>query len=204
MRGYRLTGYDELPRTGLPPVFGGEHEYIQYVSALTRASAIADASFLWWAIRPSLAFPTIELRICDSVTEVNSAVAIASLYRCLVRRLACDAEFGVKPSPMLRAIAEENRWQIQCDGLDAVIIDIETMDPTGARMAIRKLMSDLSDEADALGCIDEFAAIDGIMKRGTSADRQIDILHRSLDSGASDREAVQAVLDWLLEASNAE
>lgn len=201
MRGYRLTGYDELPRTGLPPVFSDDAEYDRFVAALTRAGAVSDASFLWWAIRPSLKFPTLELRICDSVTDVGTAVAIGSLYRCLVRRLVLDRAFGPAPSPMIRAIAEENRWQVQCDGLDAIIIDPETMEPVGARMAIENLLDALAPEAAAFDCAGEFARIRAIMREGTSADRQIAIYAASLENAASEAEALEAVLDWLLRAT---
>lgn len=203
MRGYRLTGYDELPRTGLPPAFASEAEYEHYVGALISAGAIADASYLWWAIRPALKFPTLELRICDSVTDVRAAGAIASLYRCLVRRLSLDAGFGVAPSPLMRALAEENRWQVQCDGLDAVIVDIATLAPIGVREGVRHLAAALGEDAHALGCLGAFAAIETILAEGTSADRQIDLYHRTLEAGASDEEAIAAVLAWLLAASAA-
>ena len=201
MCGYRLTGYDELPRTGLPPYFAEQADYDRYVGALVRAGAMADESFLWWAVRPSLRFPTLELRVCDSVTDVNAAVAIAALYRCLVRRLALDERFGASPSPMLRAIAEENRWQIQCDGLDGVIVDVETLEPVSVRAAIRGLAASLQGDALALDCRGEFEAIERILREGTSADRQIAIFTESIDRGATDAEAAQAVLDWLLKAS---
>ncbi|NWG91135.1 MAG: carboxylate-amine ligase [Parvularculaceae bacterium] len=201
MCGYRLTGYDELPRTGLPPYFAEQADYDRYVGALVRAGAMADESYLWWAVRPSLRFPTLELRICDSVTDVNAAVAIAALYRCLVRRLALDQRFGANPSSMLRAIAEENRWQIQCDGLDAVIVDVDTLEPIGARAAVRELAAKLESDARALGCLGELEAIEKILREGTSADRQIALFTEAIERGASEAEATQAVLDWLLRAS---
>ncbi len=203
MRGYRLTGYDELPRTGAAPVFADEEQYERYVGALTRAGAIPDASYIWWAIRPSLNFPTLELRICDSVTDVRAAVAIATLYRCFIRRIVRDETFGATPSAMLRAIAEENRWQAQCDGLDAVIIDVETLAPIGARMAIRKLLGDLAADAAALGCEADLLGIETILENGTSADRQIALFLEATEGGAAESDAVKPVLDWLLAESAA-
>lgn len=201
MRGYRLTGYDELPRTGLPPVFADDAEYRRFADALKGARAVADESYLWWAIRPSLRYPTLELRICDSVTDVRAAVAIASLYRCLIRRLARDAGFGPAPSPMLRAIAEENRWQIQCDGLDATIVDVVTLEPVDVRSAIRALLTALAPDAEALDVVPEFDRIGGILEQGTSADRQIALYYEALDAGASEAAALERVLSWLLDAS---
>ncbi len=203
MRGYRLTGYDELPRTGMPPVLRDDGEYEQFSAALVRAGAIEDASFIWWALRPSMRFPTLELRICDSVTDVRAATAIASFFRCLVRRLARDNAFGASPSPMLRAIADENRWQIQCDGLDAVLIDIETMEPIAAKTAIRRLMGDLQPDADDLGVADEYVVIERILQDGASADRQINIYQSAIEAGADEPEAIARVIEWLARASMA-
>ena len=88
--GYRLAAYDEMPRTGLPELFRTKEDYDAYVAALVWAKIIPDASYIWWAIRPSLANPTIELRVADSCTRLDDAVAIAALFRCLVRALDRD------------------------------------------------------------------------------------------------------------------
>src|SRR6185436_954288 len=85
--GYRLAAYDELPRTGLPELFRTNEDYREFISALTWAKIIPDASYIWWAIRPSLNNPTIELRVADSCTRLDDAIAIAALFRCLVRAL---------------------------------------------------------------------------------------------------------------------
>ena len=77
--GYRLAAYDELPRTGLPELFRTNDDYREFVAALTWAKIIPDASYIWWAIRPSLNNPTIELRVADSCTRLDDAIAIAAL-----------------------------------------------------------------------------------------------------------------------------
>ena len=80
----------ELPRTGLPDLFAGKDEYDQYVRTMVSAGAIKDASFLWWTLRPSMHYPTLELRVADSCTDLDDTLAIAALYRCLVRRIVRD------------------------------------------------------------------------------------------------------------------
>jgi len=80
LRGYRLAAYDELPRTGLPELFRTKQDYDQFVAALVWAKIIPDASYIWWAIRPSLENPTVELRVADSCTRLDDAVAIAALF----------------------------------------------------------------------------------------------------------------------------
>ena len=84
---YRSSVWGELPRTGLPDLFRDDAEYEHYVDTMVSAGAIKDPSFLWWNIRPSSHYPTIELRVADSCTNLDDAIAIAALYRCLVRHL---------------------------------------------------------------------------------------------------------------------
>ena len=81
LKGYRLAAYDELPRTGLPELFRSNEDYDAYVDAMVRSGAMQDASHLWWAIRPSLKYPTLELRAPDCCTRLDDAIAIAALYR---------------------------------------------------------------------------------------------------------------------------
>jgi carboxylate-amine ligase len=83
LKSYRLAAYDELPRTGVPELFRKTEEFEAYIEALTKAGAIENSSYIWWAIRPSLKHPTLELRAPDSCTFVDDSVAIAALYRSL-------------------------------------------------------------------------------------------------------------------------
>ena len=84
---YRTSVWGEMPRTGLPDLFRDDAEYEHYVDTMVRAGAIKDASFLWWTLRPSTRYPTLELRVADSCTNLDDTIAIAALYRCLVRHL---------------------------------------------------------------------------------------------------------------------
>lgn len=81
LRGYRLAAYDELPRSGLPELFRSKQEYDDFVGALVWARIIPDASFIWWALRPSLRYPTIELRMPDCCTRLDDGLAIAARMR---------------------------------------------------------------------------------------------------------------------------
>ena len=87
LKGYRLAAYDELPRTGLPEPFQTTKQYDSYVAALVRSGVMQDSSHVWWAMRPSSKYPTLELRAPDCCTRVDDALAIAALYRVLVRYL---------------------------------------------------------------------------------------------------------------------
>ena len=84
---YRVSVFDELPRTGLPSRFESWSEYKRHVDILVNAGLLEDASMIWWDIRPSAQFPTLEMRITDICTSLDDAVAIAALYQCVIRML---------------------------------------------------------------------------------------------------------------------
>lgn len=106
LMGYRLAAYDELPRTGLPELFSSQREYDDYIALLVEARIIEDSSYIWWAVRPSRRFPTLELRAPDCCTHLDDSLAIAALYRCLVRYLLrhpqVNAELTAVPAPSRR------------------------------------------------------------------------------------------------------
>ncbi len=116
---YRLTSYDELPRTGLPPLFADWAEYEAYTQVLQRAGIIANPSYIWWAIRPSFRYLTLELRIADACTRMEDSLTIAAVYRSLVRALVLDPSINAGLTSPERALAKENKWRVQRYGLDA-------------------------------------------------------------------------------------
>jgi len=196
LRGYRLAAYDELPRTGLPELFRDGDEFDAYCQALVQAGAIPDASYLWWTIRPSLKFPTLELRAADTCTHIDDAVAIAALYRVLIRHLYLDPSCNAEVGAVERAVAVENKWRAQRYGVHGSFAT-----PEGALTVAEFLDRTISlteQDAKLLGCSDEVAHCRRIVKRGTSADAQI-ALYRESD-GTGD-EGLRPVLDWLVETT---
>src|SRR5919106_5205653 len=107
LKGYRLAAYDELPRTGVPELFRTRQDFDAYVAALVRAGVIEDSSYVWWAIRPSLLNPTLELRAPDSCTLVEDSIAIAALYRTLARHLFFNRQHNADLNAVSRAIVVE-------------------------------------------------------------------------------------------------
>src|ERR1700757_577344 len=117
LKGYRLAAYDELPRTGVPELFRTKEDFDAYVSALVRAGVIEDSSFVWWAIRPSLQHPTLELRAPDCCTRVDDAIAIAALYRTITRHLCLNRWRNADLDAVQRALIIENKWRAQRYGV---------------------------------------------------------------------------------------
>jgi glutamate---cysteine ligase / carboxylate-amine ligase len=107
-------------------MFRSSAEYEEYVQALTEAKIITDSTYIWWALRPSLRHPTLELRFTDCCTVVDDAVAIASLYRALVRHVVEHPQLNAQFSAVARALTEENRWRAQRYGTAGSYVDVAT------------------------------------------------------------------------------
>jgi len=194
--GYRLAAYDELPRTGLPELFRTNEDYNAFVNALTRAKIIPDASYIWWALRPSMRFPTIELRTADSCTRINDAVAVAALFRCLVRALDRNRDLNASFDRLGRAITKENKWHAQRYGIGATFVDPFTRAPVSALQWIEQVRALIAEDIAAFGCEAEIARLDTILAEGTSGDHQIRVFSTARAAGRQRLTALKEVIDW--------
>lgn len=196
LHGYRLAAYDELPRTGLPELFHEQADYDEFVAALTRADIIPDASYIWWAIRPSLRYPTLELRIADSCTRLEDALAVAALFRCLIRALDNDRALNSGFDRVGRAITVENKWHAQRYGIHAVFVDPFRRTSISAREWLDEILDFIDEDIVALGCQREIARAGAILREGTSADEQIRIYQSARAAGRQRASALKEVVDW--------
>jgi len=196
LRGYRMAAYDELPRTGLPELFRTTDDYNAFVAALVWAKIIPDASYIWWALRPSLSNPTVELRIADSCTRLDDALAIAALFRCLVRALDRDRALNAGFDRVGRAITQENKWHAQRHGVAATFVDPFARSPLDAKAWLEQVLDFLAEDIAALGCQPEIRRLAAILREGTSADRQIDIFSKAKAAGRQRLMALKEVIDW--------
>ena len=194
--GYRLAAYDELPRTGLPELFRTNDDYNEFVAALTWAKIIPDASYIWWALRPSLGNPTVELRVADSCTRLDDAVAIAALFRCLVRALDRDRALNAGFDRVGRAITVENKWHAQRYGIAATFVDPFSRSPLTLQQWLDQVFDFIAEDIDALGCAADIRRLHRIVAEGTSADRQIDLYTKAKAAGRRRLTAIKEVVDW--------
>lgn len=188
LKGYRLAAYSELPRTGLPELFEGKQEFDEYVGALRRSGVIPDESHIWWAMRPAMKHPTLELRAPDTCTFVDDAIAIASLYRCLTRHLYLRPQLSRDVTVVERAIAVENKWRAQRYGTDCIFASREG--PVSISELLARLIDDVAEDAAALNCVAEVEHCRTIVERGSSAEFQ---LRAYRDSGGD----IAAVSQWI-------
>jgi carboxylate-amine ligase len=195
--GYRLAAYREMPRTGLPELFESAADYDRYIDTLVAARAIEDSSYVWWVIRPSRKHPTLELRVADSCTRLEDTLALAALYRCLVRRLARDPNLNAGLTGASRAIVGENCWRAQRYGIHGSFVDEASRSARPVAEVLEHALASVADDAAALGCAPEVQATRAILARGTSADRQLALHTEALGRGLPNREALASVVDWL-------
>ena len=195
--GYRLAAYRELPRTGLPELFADAADYERYVATLVEARAIENSSFVWWMIRPSLKHPTLELRAADSCTRLDDALAIAALYRCLVRHLVRTPELNRGLTGASRGIVAENCWRAQRYGIHGSFVDEAGRTAKPVAEILEEVLARVTPDATALGCRAELDLARDVLARGTSADRQLALYMEALGRGLSNREALAEVVDSL-------
>ena len=197
LAGYRLCVFGEMPRSGLPDLFDGAEDYDRFVRTMTSAGAIPDASFLWWVVRPSLKYPTLELRVADSCTDLDHTLAVAALWRCLVRLADRRPDLHRRLTGASRAIAAENLWRAQRDGARAALIDEEAGAATPVAEHLERTLALVAEDADALGCAAEANAARDIVASGTSADHQVAAFEEARGRGLATCDALGAVVDWL-------
>ena len=202
-KSYRLNLLGNLPRTSLPGPLQSRAEFDRLVADYQRMDFITDASELWWDIRPSGKFPTIEMRICDVCTRVEDAVCMVALYASLVRYLLRQDQAGQLPPEPPTEIIAENRWLAQRYGVLAFFGD----ERGGGRKDIidvtEELVDNLADDARALDCEPELRHALTIIAEGTGADRQVDHYRLRRLEGDSHDDALRQVVDLVLAETRA-
>ena len=198
LKSYRLSVFDEMPRTGLPYGFDSADEYRRTIDTLVKAGVIEDATKVWWDLRPSDRYPTLEMRITDVCTRVEDAVAIASMYRCLARMLFRLRVANQRWRTYSRFLINENRWLAQRHGVEGKLIDFGAGAAVPYTQLIEELIELVSQDAEALDCVDEIQHCRTIAKRGTSAERQLAVFHEAKESGHDDQTALRHVVDHLI------
>ena len=201
MFSYRQSAYTEWPRTGTPDFFAHEADYRRFIAILKRAGSIRDGGELWWTIRPSPKHPTLELRIADSCTRAADTIALATLFRCLVSAHLRLPELGAQRSSATRRLIEENRWRAERYGIEAEFIDEARERTVPVAQLVEEALTLVEPDARRLDPHGSLRALRTILARGTSAHAQLQAYDDALTAGLSHRDALRAVVAWLLEAT---
>jgi carboxylate-amine ligase len=188
---WRVQAWERWPHSGPPPHLETAEDYLHLVDELTATGIIDDASSLYWDIRPSLRYPTLEFRIADACPDLDDAVTHAALARSLARTVAGQAERGL-PAPDIRdEVLRAARWRAARYGLTDRLVDpvLGTLVPASA--AVRRLLRTLEPDLVAHGEWDVVATrVSLLLARGTSAARQRAVYAATGDLAAVVRDTV--------------
>jgi carboxylate-amine ligase len=196
---YRPVIFQNLPRTGTPEEFESWGEYERTVNILIEAGIIEDATKLWWDIRPSARYPTLEMRVTDICTRLDDAITVAALYLCLLGyffRLRRRNQRWRVYSPFL---ISENMWRAQRYGTDGTLIDFGRGELVPFGDLMEEAIEMLAQDAIEFDVIEQLRHIRDIVRDGTSAHRQLSVYHAALEDGAGEREALEKVVDHLID-----
>lgn len=199
LKSYRLTVFDALPRTGIPERFASYAEYERHIRIMIDAGLIEDSTRIWWDLRPSARFPTLETRVMDVCTRLDDTVAIAAMLVCLMRmlyRLRSRNQRWRIYTPML---IRENRWRAMRYSFDEGLIDLAKGVVVPFDELLDEILELVAEDAEVLNCTREIEHVRTIVSRGTSAHRQIKVFEESTAFGADTDDALKNVVDTLIE-----
>jgi len=204
LKSYRLTIFDNLPRTGLPAEFQSYAEYQRHIQILINAGVMEDSTKIWWDLRPSARYPTLETRIMDVCTRMDDAIALAALLVSTIRmlyRLRIKNQRWREYNPML---IRENRWRAMRYSFDEGLIDFGIGSVVPFEQLLDEFIELTIEDAKSLGCESEVAATKDILRRGTSAHRQLKTYQSSIDAGKNNEDALKDVVDMLISETAAD
>jgi len=204
LKSYRTAVNDATPRKGIPERLASWREYKRTVSVLIRARVLEDASKIWWDLRPSARFQTLEMRISDVCPLVDDTICIAALVRCLCRCLyrMSRSKAGSPIYPLL--LINENRWRAQRYGMEKGLIDLNGGRIVGFRDVLDDVLELIGEDAEHFDCVADVEHARTIAMQGTSADRQLAVYRQCREQGLSPEASLVRVVDQLIEETASE
>ena len=179
----RQMVFAAFPRSGPPPRFRDYSDYAEVVGQLEKTGCIADYTHIWWDIRPHPRLGTVEMRVCDAVTRVEHAVALAAYCQALVKLYCERYDSGEEIKSYHRILTSENKWLAARYGLEAPLMDLETGRRNRVPVAqlVRRRLRELEPHARELGSEQELDGVRDILERGNGADRQLRVFTANRD-----------------------
>lgn len=196
---YRLAVFDTLPRTGLPDKLNSFTGYTHLVNSLVSTKCIEDSSKLWWDIRPSAKFPTLEQRITDICSSLRDTMAIVATFQSLIAYLYRLRASNQTWRSYHRTLVNENRWKAQRYGVTGDLIDLGKNKLVSFEDLTEELIDLLWFDATELACEDYLVRIRDISKNGSSSDRQRKIFHDAIAEGNSELQASKKIVEFLMD-----
>ena len=198
LKSYRVSIFDELPRTGLPEYFDSYDEYKRHIKILLKSGLLDDSSTIWWDLRPNVKFPTLEMRICDTCTSLNDAISIAALYLSVIHMACRLRRENKKWRVYSKMLINENRWRAQRYGIEKSLVDFGKSKLVSYKNLANELIDLVREDAKILKCEKELNKIRNICNSGTSADKQIKIFKDEMNKTNNKKLALDKVVKFLI------
>ena len=196
LKSYRSVVFESLPRTGIPQQFSTYADYRSYVDTLLETGSIAEPTHIWWDVRPSEKFPTLEVRIPDMCTRIDETLCLAALVQAIVAKLVRLRQANQTWRTYRKDLLDENKWRAVRYGTDGQLIDFGKRREVPLPALIEELVAWVDDVLDALDIRAEVEYVHTILTQGTSADRQRAVYRREGD--------FRAVVDRVVEETQEE
>jgi glutamate---cysteine ligase / carboxylate-amine ligase len=179
----RQMVFAAFPRSGVPPRFKDYNDYAEVVGQLEKTGCIADYMHIWWDIRLHPKWGTVEVRICDAVTRLEDAVALAAYCQALVKKLCEAHERGEAIPSYHRVLTAENKWLAARYGLEAPLMDLARgrRNRISAAQVVRRTLKEIEPHARELGSDRELEGIREILAQGSGSDRQLRVFNANRD-----------------------
>ncbi|HAW45917.1 MAG TPA: carboxylate-amine ligase [Roseovarius sp.] len=201
---YRLTVFDNLPRTGLPPRMESFGSFERSVQVLVDMGVIEDASKIWWDLRPSSRFPTLESRICDVQPRLEDTLTLAALTQAIARMLWRLAIRNQRWRIYDAFLVSENRWRAQRYGTTEGLIDLGRGEIVPMEELAAEMIELVAEDAEFFSSLPEVTRLRDMVAGGTSAERQRAVARAAREGGADEKEALRAVVRHLIEEYHAD
>lgn len=206
LKSYRSIIFENLPRTGIPPVFSSYGDYAHFISVLGKAGSLGkgrddgspDYTKIWWDTRPQEGFGTLEIRVSDVCTTVDETICIAALIQAIIAKLIKLRNQNLSWRIYESELIAENKWRAARYGLDGKLVDFGISEEVPMRFLANEMLALVDDVVDELNSREEVEYLKTIFKDGTSADRQLKVYRKAIDDGASKEEALQQVVHHLM------
>ncbi len=195
---FRLNLFSSLPRTGLPERFSSYVELRRHLDMLIRNGMIENATKMWWDVAPNPRYPTVETRVMDCCTSIDDSMCLAALVVCLCRMLYRLRRSNQSWRWYKNVLIAENRWRAMRYSFDEQLLDLARGELAPFGQIAEELLALVREDAVELGCVREIEYVRTILERGTSAHRQLRTHGEARAAGASEREALVAVVDFLI------
>jgi carboxylate-amine ligase len=190
LKSYRSVVFENLPRTGIPHQFESYASYRSYAETLLTTGSIAEPTHIWWDVRPSEKFPTLEIRIPDMCTRIEETLCLAALVQAIVAKLIQLRRANQSWRLYRKHLIDENKWRALRYGASGKLIDFGRKQEVPFANLVEEILAWVDDVVDDLESRKEIEYAYTILRDGTSADRQLAVHRQTRD--------LHAVVDHLV------